>query len=368
MDIYTCRSCGRDVPESNRMVHETRCVPVANLVTVPPNAAEAAVGDSTLLAPQEGWVCAVCTLHNAGGNICSACDTRRGEAYNPQTLSEDGAIQGESSSNSTSAEMWDCEHCTFQNNPSEHTCAACLNQRVRPPDASFRDRLVPDSSHSRDSLGASATYDAPSSSGLGVPSSDDGDAFSRLLGGAMLGGVLGGAAALLGGNSRGALRMAVEGASLGALTSALITETNMSVGMQHSSSRQPRITRRVFTTGHPRPGREALEFEDMLRLFFSSQTTDVDSMSYEQLLERFGAGRERLRGADSGTIARLPSRTLDSDDVDENGEPNSCSICLEPFRKGDRCTTLPCEHIYHTSCITEWLSNVNTCPVCKHEI
>jgi hypothetical protein len=45
-----------------------------------------------------------------------------------------------------------------------------------------------------------------------------------------------------------------------------------------------------------------------------------------------------------------------------------CVICLEEFKNGDDVITLPCLHIYHKTCITDWLLENNTCPICKHVI
>jgi hypothetical protein len=123
-------------------------------------------------------------------------------------------------------------------------------------------------------------------------------------------------------------------------------------------------------------GNGNLQFEDMLRLFFSNQSLDpnwgrldVDSMSYEQLLERFGAGHDAsVRAAPASAIASLPSAPLMEDSTDEAGEANDCTICLEPMAKGAECSQLPCSHVYHTACVSEWLRHVNTCPVCKASI
>jgi hypothetical protein len=91
---------------------------------------------------------------------------------------------------------------------------------------------------------------------------------------------------------------------------------------------------------------------------------DIDNMSFEQLLERFGIGNDR-RAAEDSTIASLPTAVLKEDDRDDCGGANQCSICLEDLKAGDEVTRLPCKHGYHHACITEWLRNVSNCPVCK---
>ena len=46
----------------------------------------------------------------------------------------------------------------------------------------------------------------------------------------------------------------------------------------------------------------------------------------------------------------------------------SCSVCLDPFTKGDMARKLPCGHIFHSHCISKWVQRANRCPLCQHEI
>ena len=43
----------------------------------------------------------------------------------------------------------------------------------------------------------------------------------------------------------------------------------------------------------------------------------------------------------------------------------SCSICIENINDG---FSLDCGHIFHNRCITHWLLENETCPVCRKEI
>lgn len=43
-----------------------------------------------------------------------------------------------------------------------------------------------------------------------------------------------------------------------------------------------------------------------------------------------------------------------------------CSICMQDISNNSK--TLICNHIYHRHCINIWLSNANTCPVCRRVI
>lgn len=55
--------------------------------------------------------------------------------------------------------------------------------------------------------------------------------------------------------------------------------------------------------------------------------------------------------------------------VDRHNDINSCPICLNDFILDEVLLFLPkCGHAYHRACITEWLVNHNSCPLCKHEV
>ena len=48
----------------------------------------------------------------------------------------------------------------------------------------------------------------------------------------------------------------------------------------------------------------------------------------------------------------------------------SCPICLEPFdeKEEDGVLQMPCarQHMFHRSCLLQWLQDHNSCPVCRH--
>eukprot|EP01126_Amoeba_proteus_P004748 TRINITY_DN11578_c0_g2_i1.p1 TRINITY_DN11578_c0_g2~~TRINITY_DN11578_c0_g2_i1.p1 ORF type:complete len:341 (+),score=69.62 TRINITY_DN11578_c0_g2_i1:78-1025(+) len=60
------------------------------------------------------------------------------------------------------------------------------------------------------------------------------------------------------------------------------------------------------------------------------------------------------------TITALEESVVTEDDTGD------CIICFVSFEKGDRRTKLPCNHLYHTDCITVWLrDHSRSCPLCK---
>ncbi|KAI3448117.1 hypothetical protein Pfo_004782 [Paulownia fortunei] len=91
---------------------------------------------------------------------------------------------------------------------------------------------------------------------------------------------------------------------------------------------------------------------------------DVDNMSYEELLaleERIGnvstgLSKEKIRGS-------MKQRKYEEVRASPKLEP--CCICQEDYVAGDDIGKLDCGHEFHTSCIEQWLTLKNICPICK---
>ena len=49
-----------------------------------------------------------------------------------------------------------------------------------------------------------------------------------------------------------------------------------------------------------------------------------------------------------------------------NEENKRCVICLEDFKNNDKSIYLPCFHLFHEKCITDWINmNKGFCPFCR---
>ncbi|KAJ8536066.1 hypothetical protein K7X08_034467 [Anisodus acutangulus] len=96
---------------------------------------------------------------------------------------------------------------------------------------------------------------------------------------------------------------------------------------------------------------------------------DVDNMSYEELLElgdRIGYVNTGLR---EDEIARCVRRTkpffLSNLSLIRTELERKCTICQEEYEAEDEMGKLDCGHFYHIRCIKQWLSQKNSCPICK---
>ncbi|KAI3429989.1 RING-type domain-containing protein [Psidium guajava] len=91
--------------------------------------------------------------------------------------------------------------------------------------------------------------------------------------------------------------------------------------------------------------------------------------------------RERYR---SGVLVQrvgAPTVNISSEDLDNlpcfdyaggtgdrgtNNGPVDCPVCLESFKVGEKCRSLPsCNHGFHAQCIDSWLLKTPICPICR---
>lgn len=49
----------------------------------------------------------------------------------------------------------------------------------------------------------------------------------------------------------------------------------------------------------------------------------------------------------------------------QNSSHELCLICREEFVKNDSAMRLPCKHMFHENCYSEWSKQKDTCPYCQ---
>ena len=82
----------------------------------------------------------------------------------------------------------------------------------------------------------------------------------------------------------------------------------------------------------------------------------------------------RSRNSERQTVGNSNNPEIgDGEDLDRSRGSDAseimCSICFIPFDRNTKVNYLPkCNHVFHTSCITEWFKSHGTCPICRENI
>lgn len=118
-----------------------------------------------------------------------------------------------------------------------------------------------------------------------------------------------------------------------------------------------------------------------------SKSTRLDVMTFFQTIMQllsFGyVGKSRLARADDDrdtpgkalmvtpTFRRASPEVLALRELFMRVSPrttsNTCSICLNTFRRSKFVFKLSCQHLFHSGCIEQWsVIGARTCPVCRH--
>jgi len=71
--------------------------------------------------------------------------------------------------------------------------------------------------------------------------------------------------------------------------------------------------------------------------------------------------------ASQTAIEQLEKKKLTDEMIGSEGKAE-CTICIDEMHRDDDVTVLPCTHWFHGECVTLWLKEHNTCPICRRPI
>lgn len=78
-------------------------------------------------------------------------------------------------------------------------------------------------------------------------------------------------------------------------------------------------------------------------------------------------GTDDVRSADARELLDSVTETVFFSPISCSNQ--SCSICLENFEDDDEIRKLRCAHIFHKTCVDEWLTKHQTsCPICRSSL
>ncbi|RWR87604.1 zinc finger protein [Cinnamomum micranthum f. kanehirae] len=95
---------------------------------------------------------------------------------------------------------------------------------------------------------------------------------------------------------------------------------------------------------------------------------DPDNMTYEELQSLGEAIGTQSKGLSDELISYLPSSKYKTGFFSRKEKHEECVICCMAYKNREILITLPCQHQYHSKCITEWLRINKACPVCTVEV
>ncbi|KAJ0026160.1 hypothetical protein Pint_08138 [Pistacia integerrima] len=93
---------------------------------------------------------------------------------------------------------------------------------------------------------------------------------------------------------------------------------------------------------------------------------DVDELTYEELIALGEFIGEEKRGLSLNEISKCLHPSKGS--FDSKSGIDRCVICQVEYEEGEVVVAPPCEHPYHSECITGWLQVKKICPICSTEV
>lgn len=95
--------------------------------------------------------------------------------------------------------------------------------------------------------------------------------------------------------------------------------------------------------------------------------TEAVAGGYEERLIEVQEMLSRRRGLSNDTISQVVQFKW-GDEGQGNCDQTQCMVCLSDFEHGEEVRKLPCGHVFHSSCIDEWLRRCTDCPICKANV
>jgi hypothetical protein len=104
-----------------------------------------------------------------------------------------------------------------------------------------------------------------------------------------------------------------------------------------------------------------------------SLNTDLDNMTYDEILqleEHMGDVKQDRWSLRAKKVIQERCRVATCKELRQQGQikDDLCHICQHDFSDNERLLLLPCKHVYHYGCASQWLHTHDTCCLCKKSI
>lgn len=113
---------------------------------------------------------------------------------------------------------------------------------------------------------------------------------------------------------------------------------------------------------------EEIMEEGELDELYGDEYLDLDELSYEELLALGDSIGQEKTGLSIEEIASCLTPWKSCQPLDSTTSIDRCVICQVEYEEGEALVALPCEHPYHSECISKWLGIKKICPICSNEV
>ena len=100
--------------------------------------------------------------------------------------------------------------------------------------------------------------------------------------------------------------------------------------------------------------------------FIQSQVNQIDQRldELEMLLKSLGTEIHQVKEEIADNInEQLIMEMLNKERAEKYGR---CSVCFEDYKEKEFVDVTPCNHVFHTDCLLDWLTHDKiTCPLCR---
>ncbi|RGP76778.1 ring finger [Fusarium longipes] len=122
------------------------------------------------------------------------------------------------------------------------------------------------------------------------------------------------------------------------------------------------------------PARFGRGLQDLLNLLTPGSAVHGDAVYSQEALDRIITGLMEANPqsnaappASEEALRNLERKPVNKEMLGSEGKAE-CTICIDEMKEGDMATFLPCSHWFHEECVTLWLKEHNTCPICRTPI
>jgi len=89
----------------------------------------------------------------------------------------------------------------------------------------------------------------------------------------------------------------------------------------------------------------------------------------DQLIQQLAENDPTRYGAPPASKSAVEAMpTIKITDEHLGTDAAQCAVCKDEFEMGASVRQMPCKHMYHDDCIMPWLTQHNSCPVCRYEM